>query len=80
MAQLELFPVEQLEPLAAFCDCGAELLEHAEHYSGTCGRCTNRMGMVGARFETTAPDAPDHKRRHLQEWLEARRRRGVLPR
>jgi hypothetical protein len=77
LAQLELFPVEPLEPLAAFCDCGRELHEHIEHYRGTCGRCINRLGMAGARFHDADPE---HKRRHLQSWLEQRRRRGALPR
>lgn len=77
MSQLELFPLEPLEPLAAFCECGRELIEHAEHYRGTCCMCINRMGMVGARFDT---NDPAHGRRHLQSWLELRRRRGVLPR
>jgi hypothetical protein len=76
-SQLELFPAEPLEPLSAFCDCGGELIEHIEHYAGTCGRCTNKMGMLGADFATTAPNAPEYKRRHLQHWLQQRARRGL---
>lgn len=50
------------------CACGRALVEHIEHYRGTCCMCILRRTIEGHRWD----EDPEPKRAHLRRWLAQR--------